>query len=166
MKNNLPYIKRLPSGTCHPYSGMTKACLLFLFALLSLQVYSQQIPVYSSYFFNKYLINPGFTGIDNEYRAFGFYRTQWGNIPGHPNTGGATAEASLWKDQIGIGGYVVNDKIGIFNTVNAALSYAQKFRFAKDHQISIGIQGGIFTNRIDFSSATTTDLNDPGLLLQ
>ncbi len=166
MKNDLLNLKRFTIRTGKLLPGIAGPCLLLLFALLSMQVYSQQIPVYSSYFFNKYLINPGFTGIDNEYRAFGFYRTQWGNMPGHPNTGGATAEASLWKDQIGIGGYVVNDKIGIFNTVNAALSYAQKFRFAKDHQISIGLQAGIFTNRIDFSSATTTDLNDPGLLLQ
>ena len=141
-----------------------KSCSLVLFVCMGLQISAQQIPVYSAYFFNKYLINPGFTGIDNEYRGFGFYRTQWGAMPGHPTTGGATAEASLWKDQIGIGGYVVNDKIGIFNTVNAALSYAQKFRFVKDHQIAVGVQGGIFTNRIDFSGATTADLNDPGLL--
>jgi type IX secretion system PorP/SprF family membrane protein len=166
MKQNLPDNKNLVPNRGWVLTMLIKPYSLLLFVLLSTQLYSQQIPVYSAYFFNKYLINPGFTGIDNEYRAFGFYRTQWGALPGHPNTGGATAEASLWKDQIGIGGYVVNDKIGIFNTVNAALSYAQKFRFAKDHQISIGIQGGIFTNRIDFSNATTADLNDPGLLDQ
>jgi len=143
-----------------------KPVFVSLMLLIGAQLHSQQIPVYSAYFFNKYLINPGFTGIDNEYRAFGFYRTQWLNMPGHPNTGGATAEASFWKDQIGVAGYIVNDKIGVFNTVNAALSYAQKVRVAKDHQISLGVQGGVFTNRIDFSSITTADLNDPGLLEQ
>ncbi len=105
--------------------------LMGVFALLllvfpGLYVRGQQIPVYSSYFFNKYLINPAFTGIDNQYRAFGFYRAQWNTVPGHPITGGATAEASFWKDRIGIGGYVVNDRIGIFNTVNAAVSVRPK----------------------------------------
>ena len=165
MKLNLQLRLSLTSRLCN-YTLLFKPACVFLFVLIGLQLYSQQIPVYSGYYFNKFLINPGFTGIDNEYRAFGFYRTQWGSMPGHPTTGGATAEASLWKDQIGIGGYVVNDKIGIFNTVNATLSYAQKFKFAKDHQISIGAQGGVFTNRIDFSGITTADLNDPGVLEQ
>ena len=149
---------------CNPAAA--RLWLFITLALMAPRLYGQQIPVYSAYFFNKYLLNPAFTGIDNEYRAFGFYRTQWGSMPGHPTTGGATGEASFWKDQIGIGGYVVNDKIGVFNSVNAALSYAQKIIFAKDHQISVGVQGGIFTNRIDFSSITTADLSDPGLLEQ
>ena len=136
---------------------------LLLLVFPGLYVRGQQIPVYSSYFFNKYLINPAFTGIDNQYRAFGFYRAQWNTVPGDPITGGATAEASFWKDRIGIGGYVVNDRIGIFNTVNAAVSYTQKVRIAKYHQISAGIQAGVFTNRINFADATTADLNDPGI---
>ena len=157
--------KQLKAKTlCKP--AFARWWFVFVFALMLLHTYGQQIPVYSGYFFNKYLLNPAFTGIDNEYRGFGFYRTQWGSIPGHPVTGGATAEASFWKDQIGVGAYVVNDKIGVFNRTNAALSYAQKIVFAKDHQVSVGVQGGIFTNRVDFSSITTADLSDPGLLEQ
>jgi type IX secretion system PorP/SprF family membrane protein len=143
-----------------------KSMLSILTVLLFSAVHSQQIPLFTTYFFNKYLINPAFTGIDNEFRGFGIYRSQWANIPGRPVTGGPTAEASFWHDRIGVGGYVMNDQIGIFHTVNAALSYAQKFQFAKDHQISIGIQGGILTNRIDFASATVADLSDPGLAQQ
>lgn len=137
------------------------ALLLLIFS--GAWLHAQQIPVYSSYFFNKYLINPAFTGIDNEFRAFGFYREQWTGISGRPTTGGATAEASFWKDRIGIGGYVINDRIGIFNTVTATVSYAQKIRIAKYHQISAGIQAGVFTNRINFADATVADLNDPGI---
>lgn len=144
-------------------TGARALCLALFFVVMSIALNGQQIPVYSAYFFSKYLVNPAFAGIDNEYRAFGFYRTQWGSLPGRPVTGGATAEASVWNDRIGIGGFVMNDQIGIFNRVNAALTYAQKIKFAQYHQISIGVQGGIFTNRIDFANATTSDLNDPGL---
>ena len=108
-------------------SKLVKACPVLLLLLMAVSLHSQQLPVYSAYFFNKYLVNPAFTGIDNEYRAFGFYRTQWSGLSGRPVTGGATAEASLWKDRIGIGGYIVNDRIGIFNRVNADLSYASNF---------------------------------------
>src|SRR5271155_749619 len=120
MKHNLLHRNRIFS-----LSGTTIWALLLMGAWAT-PLHSQQIPVYSSYFFNKYLINPAFTGIDNEFRAFGFYRTQWTEIPGRPNTGGATAEASFWKDRIGIGGYVINDRIGIFNMTTATVSYAQK----------------------------------------
>src|SRR5580658_4596558 len=65
--------------------------------------YAQQIPLFSAYNFNRFLINPAFTGIDNEYRAFGYYRSQWGALPGRPVTGGATLEGSFWKDRIGGG---------------------------------------------------------------
>ncbi len=134
--------------------------LLMLFAQLN---YAQQAPLFSTYFFNKYLNNPAFTGIDNEYRAFGFYRSQWADVPGSPVTGGATLEGSFWKNRIGVGAYVFNDKIGVFNRTNAAVSYAQKIMFAKHHQISIGVQGGAFINRINFAGTHAVDYNDPDL---
>lgn len=137
--------------------------LLVLLVIACGNAYAQQAPLFSTYFFNKYLNNPAFTGIDNQYRAFGFYRTQWTDVPGSPVTGGVTLEGSFWKDRIGVGAFVVNDKIGIFNRTLAAVSYAQKIRFAKDHQISVGVQGGAFINRINFSGTNPVDYNDPDL---
>lgn len=133
------------------------------FMLLSVNTQAQQAPLFSTYFFNKFLNNPGFAGIDNEYRAFGFYRSQWTDIPGSPVTGGATLEGSFWKNRIGAGAYVFNDKIGIFNRTNAALAYNQKIRFAKHHQIGIGVQGGIFVNRVNFSGTNPVDYADPNI---
>lgn len=131
--------------------------------LVCMKMQAQQTPLFSTYYFNRFLLNPAFTGIDNEYRAFGFFRSQWGNMPGRPITGGATLEGSFWKDRIGTGVFVMNDQIGIFNQTNISVSYAQKIRFAKDHQISIGVQGSAFLNRIDFSRASAADFNDPSL---
>jgi type IX secretion system PorP/SprF family membrane protein len=109
------------------------------------------------------MINPAFTGIDNQYRMFGFFRSQWGQMPGRPITGGATVEGSFWKDRIGAGLFVMNDRIGIFDQTNVSFSYAQKIKFAQQHQISIGIQGSAFINRINFSNARATDFNDPSV---
>ncbi|MFN8298172.1 MAG: PorP/SprF family type IX secretion system membrane protein [Chitinophagales bacterium] len=139
-------------------------CLLVLLSV-SYSASAQQTPLFSAYHFNRFLINPGFTGIDNEYRGFGFYRTQWVNMPGQPITGGATVEGSFWKDRIGAGIFVLNDKIGIFNRTNVAASYAQKIKFAKDHQIAIGVQGGAFINQINFGAANAKDYNDPTIAL-
>jgi type IX secretion system PorP/SprF family membrane protein len=127
---------------------------------------AQQTPLFSTYYFNKFLVNPAFTGIDNQYRVFGFFRSQWGGMPGRPITGGATAEGSFWKDRIGAGIVAINDQIGIFNQTSISVLYAQKIKFAKHHQISIGLQGSIFMNRIDFTNVLTTDYNDPSIAEQ
>jgi type IX secretion system PorP/SprF family membrane protein len=122
---------------------------------------AQQIPLYSTYVFNKILINPAFTGIDNEYRIFGFYRTQWASLPGRPVTTGATAEGSFWNDRVGAGINITDDRTGIFDQTNICFDYAQKIKLAKDHQLSIGIQGAALVNRIDFTGVQVKDLSDP-----
>lgn len=146
-----------------PETSQLKLLLAVLIVSACGLLQAQQIPVMSTYAFNRFLVNPAFTGIDNEYRAFGFFRSQWGNMPGRPVTGGATLEGSFWKDQIGTGLEFVNDKIGIFNRSMVALSYAQKIHFAKDHQIAIGVQGGAFINQIVFGDGHARDNTDPTL---
>jgi type IX secretion system PorP/SprF family membrane protein len=140
--------------------------ILFVTLLAPVLTQAQQAPLFSTYFFNRYLNNPAFTGIDNQYRAFGFYRTQWTDVPGSPVTGGVTLEGAFWKNRIGVGAFVVNDKIGVFNRTVAGVSYAQKIRFAKHHQISIGIEGGAFINRINLAGTHAVQYNDPDLANQ
>lgn len=141
----------------------TKRWLLSLLLLPFIQTFAQQTPLFSAYHFNKFSVNPAFTGIENQYRAFGFYRSQWGDMPGRPVTGGFTLEGSFWKDRIGAGIFVMNDKIGIFNQTNISFSYAQKIKLAEHHQLSIGLQGSAFVNQIDFSQALAVDVNDPSI---
>ena len=143
---------------------MKKYILLLTIVLSVAAVRAQQIPLYSTYYFNKFLVNPAFTGFDNEYRFFGFYRAQWTGIPGAPVTRGGSFEGSFWKDRIGAGLSVVNDNTDIVKRINAQLSYAQKIRFAKDHQITIGLSGGVFDTRIDFDKVKVTDIVDQTVL--
>src|SRR5687767_14130220 len=75
--------------------------LLYILLAICIKIQAQQTPLFSAYYFNKFLVNPAFTGIDNQYRAFGFFRSQWGGMPGWPVTGGGTMEGSFWKDRIG-----------------------------------------------------------------
>jgi len=124
---------------------------------------AQQVPVFSTVYYSKFLSNPAFAGIDNEYKAFGYFRKQWTEFPGSPMTGGATAEVSLSKDRIGLGALVFNDQYGFFNRTNAALAYNQKITFAKHHQISIGIQGALIALSIDWDKARAKDVTDPNL---
>lgn len=136
--------------------------LLFILGCL-FYTKAQQAPLFSGYFFNKFLINPAFTGINNEYRLFGYYRTQWGSIPNRPVTGGVTAEGSFWNDRIGAGAQFMNDRAGIFNQNVISISYAQKIRIARQHILAIGISGSMNFNSINFTNAGGGEINDPNL---
>ena len=98
---------------------MKKYLILLLLAFsLSATVKAQQVPLYSAYYFNKFLINPGLAGFDDQYQVYAFYRTQWTSLPGAPVTRGGTFEGSFWKDRSGVGLHVINDNTDIINELH------------------------------------------------
>lgn len=146
--------------------AMKKIIILSTLALLfALPTKAQQIPIYSQQYFMRQLYNPALTAYNGSTNLYGFYREQWTAMPGHPVTRGAVGEISLWKDRIGTGFHVYNDNTDIIHRINAQLYYAQKIRFAKDHQISLGVSFGIMQTRIDFNNIVVNDIDD-GKLLQ
>lgn len=144
---------------------MKKILILASTCILALSVNAQQVPLYSAYYFNQFLLNPAFTGINNDYRAFLFYRDQWTGLPNGPVTRGGTAEGSFWKNRSGVGVDVINDNTDIIRRLSAHINYAQKVHFAKDHMISVGVGIGLMDTRIAFNEAHPADGNDNYLLV-
>ncbi len=144
-----------------------KYILFFVLAFgLGKAAMAQQIPLLSTYYFNRFLLNPGMAGFNDQFQVFGFYRAQWTGMPGAPVTRGGTFDGSFWGGRSGVGMHVINDNTDIFKRISAQLTYAQKIRFAKDHMISLGVQAGIMDTRIDYQKATVTDNLDPTLYQQ
>lgn len=144
---------------------MKKIITLSVFALVfTLQTKAQQVPLYSQLYFMRMLYNPALTAYNGSSNLYGFYREQWTGMPGHPVTRGAVGEVSLWKDQSGVGFHLYNDNTDIIHRLNAQVYYAQKVRFAKDHQLSLGVSLGIMNTRVDFNNAVANDLDDVHLL--
>ncbi len=140
---------------------ITLSAFAFLFAL---QMRAQQIPLYSQMYFMRMLYNPALTGYNGSSNLYGFYREQWTAMPGHPVTRGVVGDVSLWKDRIGTGFHLYNDNTDIIHRVNAQIYYAQKIRFAKDHQLSLGVSLGIMQTHVDFNNVVANDLDDTHLL--
>ncbi len=144
---------------------MKKIITLSVFALVfALQTKAQQVPLYSQLYFMRMLYNPALTAYNGSSNVYGFYREQWTAMPGHPVTRGAVGEVSLWKDRSGVGFHLYNDNTDIIHRLNAQVYYSQKVRFAKDHQISLGVSLGIMNTRIDYNNAVANDLDDVHLL--
>jgi type IX secretion system PorP/SprF family membrane protein len=76
---------------------INKIYYLLLSLLVPFLGYSQQVPLYSQYIWNAYLINPAIGGAENFLDLKAGYRTQWVGLEGSPNTFFLTANTQLGK---------------------------------------------------------------------
>jgi len=140
-----------------------KKIIYTIVLLITLAVNSgaQQLPLYSQYFYNRFIYNPAFTGTESQSNAFLIHRSQWKDVPGAPVTYALTADGPVLKDKIGVGLSVFNDQMDIFSRSGIYASYSYNFKLADDHNLRLGLAAGVIDNKIDFSRSNAHDANDP-----
>ena len=157
------------------------ACILFFF--FSLSVRSQQLPLYSQYMMNGFMINPAVAGADG-YTSFNLTaREQWLGLTGAPETRSFSGQTRLLrrsyiikqhsvnnkrlkpstKGRVGLGGFFYFDKNGPVERVGVQGSYAYHI-FIQDIQVSMGISGGLYQFRVRDEDLFFLDPDDPLLL--
>jgi type IX secretion system PorP/SprF family membrane protein len=134
---------------------------LFLFALLLAAgtALAQQDPLYSQYILNPLVINPAYSGLNNNFNAMVGYRTQWTGLEGQPTTINASAHTSLVNNKVGAGLLIVNDRIGNMTNTETSVSAAYKLNF-KEAVFSFGMQAGVQNYRTDYSDLNIFDPTD------
>ncbi len=120
---------------------------------------AQQDPIYAQYLNNPLTFNPAYAGSNNMFNATLQYRTQWAGLDANPTTVNFTTHMSVYRNKMGLGLMVVEDKLGdIKNTeVNAVYSY--KIQVEKT-SIAFGIQTGFIRYSADPSGLTIRDAGD------
>ena len=77
--------------------NITKYLILTMLSVLSVPAIAQQLPVYSQYMMNKFLINPAVAGSEG-YTAFNLTtRKQWIGVKEAPLTFAASAQTRILK---------------------------------------------------------------------
>jgi type IX secretion system PorP/SprF family membrane protein len=129
-------------------------------------VFAQQVPMYSQYMMNGFLVNPSFAGRDGYTTVNLTVREQWVGMSGAPSTYAASFQTRILKNsfiskstavrkkiikptkggKVGLGGYIFNDNNGIMRRTGIQLAYA--------YHISMGRTGGI-PNDLSFGLAMT-----------
>tara|TARA_B100000809_G_C15119450_1_gene523730 strand:+ start:1392 stop:2447 length:1056 start_codon:yes stop_codon:yes gene_type:complete len=139
--------------------------LIFLIGIF-LKTASAQDVHFSQFGQTPQLINPGATGVfDGNVRAFLNYRTQWTSIGEGFRTYAASFDAPLARGKgrkrgknayLGVGLNFYNDVAGSsnFGTSQTSISVSGILPIAKQHKVSLGIQGGLGQNSVDLSSST------------
>ena len=99
---------------------LTASVFLFFAGLL----YSQQIPLYSQYYFNPFIYNPAMTGSGDKANVFLINRSQWTDIPGAPVTTALTLDGPIKLKKVGLGISLFNDATGFMERMGVYASYS------------------------------------------
>ena len=151
---------------------MKKIQLVFAFAMTSLIGVSQQMPQYSQYLRNQFMVNPAAAGVYDfaDFTVSG--RWQWVGFENSPKTAYASGTFVLGKKRTEVynpglrtsmgpfrnpeiktgtlkhafGGQMVADQYGAFQRLNAAVTYALHIPLSQKVNLAFGTKVGLSNN--------------------
>lgn len=115
--------------------------------------YAQQDPLYAQYLNNPILLNPAYTGSNQQWQTTAGYRTQWSGFEGNPTTMNFSSHLSLVDNKVGVGLIAVQDKIGEVKNTEFTLNYSYRLEVKENKYLYFGLSTGM-----------TRYNSDPGLL--
>ncbi len=134
---------------------------LSLSIVFCLSVNAQQLPLYSQYMFNNFLLNPGITGSVDYLPIRLTARQQWVGIKGAPSTQAISAHHLLNNQKFGIGGYLFNDKFGPLSQTGIQASFAYHVPLTGiNSKLGLGLAFKAFQFKFDETDLVTIDPND------
>lgn len=160
---------------------MRKAAYILLFLLACNFASGQQLPIYSQYLYNRFLINPAVAGSDG-YTSFNLTaREQWVGYNGAPRTFSFSGQTRLLKrgltikhkgagrqvykpksdGRVGLGGYIFSDKNGIVQRTGFQFSYSYHLWLRNSTQLSFGLAFTGYHFKIDEKAITFENANEP-----
>jgi type IX secretion system PorP/SprF family membrane protein len=146
-------------------------------------LHGQQLPIYSQYLFNKFLICPAVAGSDG-YTSFNLTaRQQWVGYSGAPRTFSFSGQTRLLKrsyilkqtrvkksvyrprsdGKVGLGGSVFSDKNGLVQRTGFQATYAYHMWLQNQTQLSLGLAVTGYQFKIDEKALIFEDPNEPWL---
>jgi len=158
-----------------PLSGKRAGIILPLIFLF-LSSYAQQLPRFSQYFSNEFLVNPAVAGYDGRTVINLAARKQWvgfsdftpssyllslqGRIlkKGYSIRSGSGKRSfhKATKGRVGLGGILYHDVNGAIERTGGQFSYAYHV-FIRNGQLSFGLTGNLFQYRINKNQAKLKD---------
>jgi type IX secretion system PorP/SprF family membrane protein len=144
--------------------GMIRLTLIIITGLVCSRGHAQQAPQFSQYMYNYFIFNPAVAGTRPYFVLRADVRDQWVGMEGHPRTQVASFHAPVFRNRVGIGGFLFNDVIGPMEKKGISMSYSYHVKVTDNSLISFGLSGSYFTSRINpdklkFDDGLNTDNN-------
>ncbi len=131
---------------------------IILFIPAGLQ--SQQLPHFTQFMFNDYVLNPAVSGTKDYYQVRLNSRFQWAGIVDAPQTFSLSLNGPHKTRPMGFGGYLYNDVTGPTSRTGLYGTYAYNVAIRGEVRLSMGLSFGIMQNKIDGTEITLHDPND------
>ena len=162
---------------------MKKLFYILIFFVSCNTIKAQQLPLYSQYLYNKFLINPAVAGSDG-YTSFNLTaREQWVGYYGAPQTFSFSGQTRLLKrgyilkstrsnrevyrpesdGKVGLGGYIFSDKNGLMQRTGFQASYSYHMWLQNSTQLSMGLAITGYYLKINEKEINFEDPDEPWL---
>ena len=132
-------------------------------SLFTVSLRAQQVPLYSQYMLNGFLLNPAMAGSVDYIPIRLTARQQWTGIEGAPSTQAISAHSAIMRQKMGIGGYIFNDKFGPISQTGLQLSYAYHLKLNREMKLGLGLSFKAFQLSMNESDLTVIDQGDPSV---
>ncbi len=153
---------------------------MLVLMLVPLTGSAQQMPMYSQYMMNRFLLNPAVAGYDGLTTLNLTAREQWMGLPYSPRTVALSADARMIKapparpgmpdrrsimnlfrsGNVGLGAYIYNDRSGLIDRTGMQVTYAYHI-WMNDHQLSFGMSLTGFQMKLDERRVELEEDYDP-----
>ena len=138
--------------------GFWKDMLFVLFFFISLlwrgsggEAFAQQLPHYSNYMLNNFVMNPAVAGNNPYFEGLSNNRYQWIGITDAPRTYILSVNGPTKSLNVGLGGILFTDIVGPTRRTGFYLSYAYHIKVAEKVKLSFGLSGGVLQFMVDAS---------------
>jgi type IX secretion system PorP/SprF family membrane protein len=125
---------------------------------------AQQMPHYTQYMFNDFVVNPAIAGIYDYYQIRTNHRFQWVGLLDPPMTNSIAFYGPHAKLDMGYGAYVYHDVTGPSSRTGVTGSYAYNIAVSGDIRLSMGLYASVMQYRIDGTQLNPADVSDPAIL--
>ena len=162
---------------------MKRIINILMFLITGSLASGQQLPIYSQYLYNKFLINPAVAGSDGFTSYNLTAREQWVGYYGAPRTYSFSAQTRILKrsyilkntsvrrqvyrpktdGKVGFGGYVFSDKNGLVQRTGFQFSYSYHMWLRHSTQLSMGLAFTGYHYKIDEKEINFEDPDEPWL---
>ena len=99
-----------------------KKILIIGFIFVCNSLFAQQLPHFSQYYLNDFLINPAIAGTRNYFEGISTHRYQWEGIVDAPRTYTLSVNGPIKSQKMGLGGYIFTDIAGPTRRTGFSLS--------------------------------------------
>lgn len=153
---------------------------LILLSAAGCLLQAQQVPMYSQYIMNGFLVNPSFAGRDGYSTVTLTTREQWAGLKQAPGTYAASFQTRIMRDSyisrsttvrrklirptkggnVGLGGYIFNDNNGIMRRTGLQAAYAYHIAMGEHEGISDNLSFGLALSAYQFAINTDNAIYD------